>query len=108
MEKKTIQHESVGRIIRIISCFCDESSEWGVRELAAFTSLPKSTVHRILQALMDLGWLTYDTKKQHYKVGSELYRISSVISQRIPINDIARPFLEEVCKKTGEATILCL
>jgi DNA-binding IclR family transcriptional regulator len=104
----TPQFEAAGKLISIITSFCGESTEWGVRELASHLGLPKSTVHRILQTLAEVEWLSYDEESKHYKVGMELFRISSILSQRVPIINIAKPYLKALAEETGEASILCI
>jgi DNA-binding IclR family transcriptional regulator len=106
--KSTPPLEAVGKIVQVIENFCGQSTEWGVRELAAHTGIPKSTVHRVLNTLTTVGWLSYDEKLQRYKVGMELYRISTVLANRMPTVQMARPYLEAIAKETGESVILSI
>lgn len=105
--KETPPYEAVGKITSLINCFIDESSSWGVRELAAHLGLPKSTVHRLLSALTMVDWLKYDESLKRYTLGFELYRMTMVLSQNMPVIEVARPYLHRISEETGESVMLC-
>lgn len=105
--KATPSYEAVGKLVSIVNCFVDESSSWGVRELAAHLAMSKSTVHRMLSSLTLVDWLQYDERVKRYTVGFELYRMAMVLSQNTPLVHVARPYLDKISKATGESVILC-
>ena len=99
---------SLGKALAVLRYFVDRQEQWGVKELAIALGLPGSTVHRFLKILCTEGYLVFDRDIQKYKVGMELYRISSVISRRIRIRELARRFMQEIVDATGESCWLAL
>ena len=99
---------SLGKALAVLRCFVDRQEQWGVKELAIALDLPGSTVHRFLKILCAEGYLVFDREIQKYKVGMELYRISSVLSRRIRIRELAQRFMQDIVEKTGESCWLAL
>lgn len=99
---------SLGKALAVLRCFVDRQEQWGVKELAIALDLPGSTVHRFLKILCAEGYLVFDRDIQKYKVGMELYRISSVLSRRIRIRELAQRFMQDIVEQTGESCWLAL
>lgn len=96
----------MGRWLEVLSAFLRQD-QWGVRELAQATQLPRSAVHRILHEMRRLGVLTVSSEGQ-FTVGPVLARLAIVLSRRLDIVRLARPVLEETMRLTGETVILGL
>ena len=69
----------------------------GISEISRNTGLPTSTVHRILQELVALGWVRVDSEHR-YLPG---VRLLSVAGQSASITQIVRPILQRLCSATG-------
>jgi len=96
----------MGRWLEVLSAFLRQD-QWGVRELAQATELPRSAVHRILHEMRRLGLLSVTSDGQ-FTVGPVLARLAIVLSRRLDIVRLARPVLEETMRSTGETVILGL
>lgn len=86
----------------------EEQDVWGVRELAAHTSLAPSVVHRILHEMEALGLLSSGTQKGQFRVGPELARLAVLISDRLDVRRMAKPALEHAASLIDETVILAL
>ena len=75
-------------------------------EVAERTGLPASTVHRFLQNLSKLGYVSWDPDQKLYAVGFPLTLFGNrrLIIERIV--DRSRPFLRELSSQTGLAVYL--
>lgn len=98
----------ISKAFRIINCFIDIKSQWGVRELAQHLDLPVGTLHRLISQLEAEGILQLNSAINKYEVGLELIRISSAISSSVDIKKIARPFMERLVEKHKETICLIL
>jgi IclR family acetate operon transcriptional repressor len=96
----------MGRWIEVLNAFL-RRDEWGVRELAAETGLPRSAVHRILHEMQRQDLLTAAPGGQ-FRVGPLLVRTALILASRLDITRVARPVLDRVTTATGETSILCL
>ena len=94
---------TVVRVVRLLQCVSEMGGEISVKEFAQRLSLPPSTVHRLLKLLMTQGLIEQRATTQRYRAGRELFRISSLITRQINLDEIARPILDalrDACHET--------
>jgi DNA-binding IclR family transcriptional regulator len=96
----------MGRWVEVLNAFL-RRDEWGVRELAAETNLPRSAVHRILHEMQRQDLLSAGVGGR-FRVGPLLVRTALILADRLDVTRVARPVLERVAASTGETAILCL
>ena len=87
---------TVVRVVRLLQCVAEVGGEISVKEFAARLSLPPSTVHRLLKLLMTQGLIEQRASTQRYRAGRELFRVASLITRQIDIEEIARPILSDM------------
>lgn len=98
----TVETQSLMRAITILDCFCPETPEWGVREIARRLDLPASTVGRLLLTLHSAGILAQDRTTRRYRIGPKVLQWSSVYISRLDLANEALPILEELHRLTRE------
>jgi IclR family acetate operon transcriptional repressor len=101
------QHGPMARWVTVLNAFL-ERDEWGVRELASATDLPRSAVHRILHEMERLGLLAPGPERGQFRVGPELTRIAVILAGRLDVTTVGRSVLETARRETGETVILAL
>lgn len=69
------------RIIDILYCLQTEGAGLGVTDIASRVGLPKSTTHRLLQALENRWLVVQDLETQRYTLGMGLVALSSAVLQ---------------------------
>jgi len=85
-----------------------DAVERGDRSFAAIvtaTGLPKPTVHRLIAALEEHGFL-FRGGGLGYALGPRLLRLASAAARERPLRHLARPALERLARSTGESTQL--
>jgi IclR family KDG regulon transcriptional repressor len=82
--------------------------EWGVRDLAAATGLPRSSVHRIVREMTALGLLTPAGTNGRAEVGPTLMRLAVSLTEHVDVLRVAGPVLEALRDETGETAILTI
>lgn len=97
----------MGRWITVLDAFLRQD-EWGVRELALATGLPRSATHRILHQMERLDLLAAAGRVGQFRVGPLLIRQALILADRLDVTRIARPILQRTTARTGETAILCL
>lgn len=97
----------MGRWLIVLEAFA-HTPEWGVRDMAAHTGLSRSSVHRIVREMVELGLLTPASTKGRTSVGPALAALVLGFTERIDIVRVARPILEDLRDATGETAILAL
>ncbi len=73
-------------------------------EIAAELALPRSTVQRIVNALVTEGLLQTNGSHHSIRIGIGLHAIA--LAQRVDVVEIAHTFLKELSQKTGETVDL--
>jgi DNA-binding IclR family transcriptional regulator len=96
----------MARWARVLESFA-ERGEWGIRDLARETAIPRSAIHRIVTEMAALGLLTADGDGR-YSIGPDLARIGILVAGRVDVRRIGRPILERVAAEIGETVVLAL
>ena len=102
---KTIQ--SVDRAAALIKAIADSPHSPTVNELATTCGLNRSTTWRLLATLDSHGLIDRDPISQRYSLGYAFLRIAAGADSD-PLVRRARPVLEQLAAKTGEATNLAV
>jgi len=97
---------TVLRVVRILRSLAEATGPLAVKDLSAQLDLPASTIHRLLHLLASEGIVEKDEAKHVYQGGAELVRLSSLLVANRKLNDIARPFMQEVVNRCNEACML--
>jgi DNA-binding IclR family transcriptional regulator len=94
----------LGRIDTILGAFDDSDQVLTLHELTRRTALPKSTVHRMVEQLTQMGWLERDF--DGYRVGMRLFEIGGLATRRRRLTESALPHLHALSVTTGMAVQL--
>jgi DNA-binding IclR family transcriptional regulator len=97
----------MARWVRVLEAF-GEQGEWGVRDLARSSGIPRSATHRILHDMAGLGLLSTTDEPGRFRVGPDLARIGSRIAEHLDLQHAARPILEATSAQIGETVVLAV
>jgi len=100
------QRDPLTRGLQILAAMVDsEEGSCGVRELAARSGLPASSVHRLLGVLQEIG-MVHQNEEDRYEIGLEFYRMAWRCSDHRSLKTIAQPVLAGLMERTGESALL--
>lgn len=97
--------ESVDNALRILLMLRDRPVI-SVSEVSDALSVARSTAHRLLAMLVYHGFVRQDPATKAYAAGPVLAEISLAALRDFDIRPAARPFIEELVRKTGETVHL--
>ena len=100
--------QSVERIFGIIEVLAAHPAGVGLQKLAAEAGLAKSTTHRLLASLVQLGYARQDSVTGHYRLTLKMFELSSGIVNSMDIMGVAKLHLERLAQRTGEAVHLVI
>lgn len=83
------------RFIKLLQALAEGNAEFSLKDLAARLRLPPSTVHRLLKSMVASN-LVEGGGAQGYRIGRELFRIASLVMDKVDVPEIARPLLQEL------------
>lgn len=99
---------AVERAVAILKAFSPASPEIGVTDLARKLGLHKSTVHRLLVTLERAGFVLQDALTGRYRLGLPLFELGSLVVTNMELRRVARPFIEEAHRASGETLHLAI
>lgn len=102
-DKNPIQ--SAQRIFQVMELLA-EKGEMGLLELSQELNLNKSTVHRMLSSLIFMGYARQNGDTQKYKLTFKLVTMAGKLLEHTNILPIARPYLENLSRLSGETVHL--
>ena len=97
----------MARWVRVLEAFA-EQGEWGVRDLARSSGIPRSATHRILHDMAGLGLLAKTDEPGRFRVGPDLARIGSGVAEHLEVQQVARSILESTAAEIGETIVLAV
>jgi DNA-binding IclR family transcriptional regulator len=98
--------QSVDKAFAILKQFSVEEPQLGVSELGRRLGLTKSTVHRLLRAMVRAGLAEQDPESRQYMLGRETVQLGYTAVFSNPLLGTALPFLHFLSHQVGEAVFL--
>ncbi|MHB1502974.1 MAG: IclR family transcriptional regulator [Acidimicrobiales bacterium] len=95
---------SLGKGLKVLDFLTHTESSVTVRELARGTGLSKSTAHRLATELQ--SWGALEAEPDGYRLGLRLFELGGVALRQHRLEDVARPYMEELFDKTNRLTQL--
>jgi DNA-binding IclR family transcriptional regulator len=91
---------SVGKALAVLDAFRGEGSVLGVSQVAMRACLPKSTTHRLLNLLVEHGYI--ERTHARYRLSRAIFELGNMVSDCRPrsLRAIAMPFMTELYEST--------
>jgi DNA-binding IclR family transcriptional regulator len=96
----------IARAASILRCLKDETVGLSLGQIAERVSLPRSTVQRIVSALMSERFVMAANPESGIRLGPELDALAA--AAKIDLADILRPILQTLSERTGETVDLAV
>ena len=93
------------KCVRILTLFAD-SPVLQVSQIAEKMGQPRSTAYRYVAALRAHLLVEEAEDGPGYRLGPKILELAATMSRR-PLREVAMPYLERICRETGETIILC-
>ncbi|MGW5381253.1 IclR family transcriptional regulator [Nocardia sp. NPDC003963] len=88
----------IDRVASILECFVGQRP-LTLAEVARRSGLPRSSAHRILQRLVELGWVERNEFK--YTLGHRMFELGTQFTRQRSIHRAALPVMTELHRRTG-------
>lgn len=96
------------RMVRVLDCFSQVDRRLSLDQIARRTSLPNSTVHRILASLKAVGFIEQNGVRESYELGTRLFALGSLVLENMDIQREAQSFVESLQRVSGETVHLAV
>lgn len=93
---------TVGKALDVLDMVAARGRPVRFSDLLADSPYPKATLYRLLQTLTHQGMLALDEDSGTYRIGLRLVRLAHSAWATSSLAPVARPFLDELARETGE------
>ncbi len=100
--------QSLDRAIEILFVFTNTTPHMTAEEIAAKANLPRGSIYRYINALMENGLIERCPNSNKFQLGYKLLYFQSVIHQNDVLEDIALPYMRKIHEATSETVQLAL
>lgn len=77
-------------------------------DLVGWTGLPRPTVHRVLDMLIETGWVERDALTRRFFLGQEMVALGLVAAARHPVERLAATELAQLAQDIGQTVYLSI
>ena len=107
-EPGTSTSQSLERGLAILSAFGSDRPLVGVSELSRELALSRSTAHRYIATLAQLGYLQQDPDSKRYRLGPKVLDLGFAAINSMDVREIAAPHLRRLSDETGHTVNLAI
>lgn len=97
---------SIDRAIKILKILASSKNGLSLNELTFKSSLPKTSVFRILTTLEASNLVERDSDGRKYSLGLKLFELGSAKLNRVDLYSVSFSYLERLAQESGETTCL--
>ena len=94
--------QSLARGLRILEILAGSPRAVSVTELAEQLNLDKGSASRLVSTLANYGYAEKDPVSRRFSLGPQVVSLSRSLLARLPLREVAKPFLRELMERTGE------
>jgi DNA-binding IclR family transcriptional regulator len=102
----TKEIKSIRNCFRILSLFNKQNPNLDADRISQGIDIPKSSVYRYLNTLIQESILEYDPATKKYELGLKILELGATAYHQMELRKIAIPFMKELAKKTIETVYL--
>ncbi len=100
--------QAIQRAFFVLETLATRKEGMGVTELARALGLHKSTVHRLLHVMCEMGYVERASDGVRYRLGLKLVDLSSLRLNQLELKTEAVPYLHELVAQTGQTVHLAI
>jgi len=100
--------KSLNKVVRVLDCFSTRDRSLSLGEISARTGMPKTTAHRLVASLRDVGMLEQDRERDRYRLGLKLFELGNTVLANMDLHREARPFVEQLTRLSGHSVHLAV
>lgn len=100
--------QSLARGLMILDILGRSQEGASITELAEILGVDKGSASRLMATLARHGYSEKDPVTRRYFLGTQIIRLSESLLARMPLREIAKPFLQQLMERTGECSHLAV
>ncbi|GAC1477585.1 MAG: IclR family transcriptional regulator [Pseudarthrobacter sp.] len=98
----------LGKGLNLLMALGEHPQGVGVSKLATQVGVPTSTAHRLLNSMVQSGFVTVDEEARQYSLGLRIFELSHQVSLVHTLSDVALPAMRRLTQVSGEQTLMAV
>lgn len=98
--------QSLARADAILTAVMSSAGPIGLGTLSEVVGLNKTTIFNLAESLVVLGLLERTSQPKGYRLGLRCLELGRHVAKTLPLLEVSRPSLRELCQRTGETVNL--
>ena len=100
--------QSLARGLKILNLLGQNQDGASITELAEILGVDKGSASRLVATLARYGYAEKDEVSRRYHLGSQVVSLSRSVLTRLPLREVAKPYLRQLMERTGECAHLAV
>ncbi|MCY0898660.1 MAG: IclR family transcriptional regulator [Firmicutes bacterium] len=100
--------KSADRVVTVLSVLAEVPTGLTFTDLLARLELPRSSLHALLQTLLQSRMIVYDGETKLYHYGPKVWELSMSYYHRIHLVPLAWPYLQEIRDRTNQTVQMAI
>jgi DNA-binding IclR family transcriptional regulator len=100
--------KSLSKVMRILEVFSTIDRKLSVAEVCRRTGFPRSTTHRLLASMKEVGLLDQNRQRDRYRLGLKLFELGNVVLANLDLHREAAPYVKRLGQLTGQSVHLAI
>ncbi|MET3927053.1 IclR family transcriptional regulator [Devosia sp. 2618] len=100
--------KSLTKVSRVLDCFTTGHRALSLAEICAKTGYPRSTTHRLLAAMREVGFIEQDRERDFYRLGLRLFELGSTVLANLELHREGRAIVDSLHRLTSRAVHLAV
>lgn len=100
--------KSLVKIVKVLECFSVTDRALSLAEICERTGFPRSTTHRLLASLREVGFLEQGKERDRYRLGLKLFELGNTALSSFDIHREAAGIVESLRRLAGQVVHLAM
>ncbi len=100
--------KSLRKVMQVLDCFSSNTRSLTLMEISRRAGFPKSTCHRLLSSMRDVGLLDQDRERESYRLGLRLFEYGNTVLSNLELHREALPTLDALRRLSGQTVHLAV
>ncbi|HTM77479.1 MAG TPA: IclR family transcriptional regulator [Devosia sp.] len=100
--------KSLTKVARVLDCFSTSQRALSLADICASTGYPRSTTHRLLTAMREVGFVEQDHERDQYRLGLRLFELGNIVLANLELHREGRAIVDALHRLTGRAVHLAV
>lgn len=100
--------KSLTKVVRVLECFSTSQRSLSLAEICARTGYPRSTAHRLLAAMREVGFIEQDRERDAYRLGLRLFEFGNIVLANLELHREGRSVVEALHRLTARPVHLAV